>query len=120
MDVALQSAHNLLNFFDSRRTGSLGCSDILRFGSVGVFESIKSGIALNAAVRTDLDRAEEILLQEPAAMRSKYLGTAAIWTRPLGLGTHIRRFQVDSDSRRKDARELSGLAIQCLMYPDHL
>jgi hypothetical protein len=37
-----------------------------------VFEPIKSGIALNAAVRTDLDCAEEILLQEPAAMRSKY------------------------------------------------
>jgi hypothetical protein len=50
-----------------------------------VFEPIKSGIALNAAVRTNLDCAEEILLKEPAAMRSKYLGTAAIWTRPLGL-----------------------------------
>ena len=89
---------------------SLGRSDILRFGSVGVFEPIKSGIALDAAVRTDLDCAEEILLQEPAAMRSKYLGTAAIWTRPLGLRTHISRFQqVDSDSCRKDARELSEL-----------
>ena len=58
MDVALQSAHNLLNFFDSRRTGSLGCSDILPFGAVGVVAPIKSAIAITAAERTDTDCAE--------------------------------------------------------------
>jgi len=41
---------------------------ILRCGAAGVFEPIKSGFAIKAAERTDSDSAEEILLQEPAAM----------------------------------------------------
>jgi hypothetical protein len=49
-------------FFDRMSTRSLGRFGILRFGGAGVFESIESGIAINAAERTDLDCAEKILL----------------------------------------------------------
>jgi len=71
------------------RTGSLGRSDILRCGAVGVFEPIESSIAINAAERTDSDCAEKILLDSAAPMRPKYLGTIAIRTGPFGIELHF-------------------------------
>ena len=57
-----------------------------------MFEPIESGIAINAAERTDSDCAEEILLHGAAPMRPKYLGTPAMWTRPFGVRAHNQWF----------------------------
>jgi hypothetical protein len=59
-----------------------------------VFEPIESGIAIDAAVRTESDRAEEILLHGAAPMRPKYLGTTAIWTGAFGVRTHDHSLQM--------------------------
>ena len=50
------------------RYRSLRRSDTLRFGGARVFEPIESGIAINAAERTDSDCAEEILLDDATSM----------------------------------------------------
>jgi hypothetical protein len=64
-----QSAQSVIRFFFERMsTRSLGRFDILRFGGAGVFESIESGIAINAAERTDSDCAEKILLYDATPM----------------------------------------------------
>ena len=56
----------MIRFFPrNRSTRSLGRSHILRFGAVGVLEPMESGIATNAAERTDSDYAKEIPLQVP-------------------------------------------------------
>ena len=69
MEWLWQSAQSVIRFFPRERsTRSLGRSDILRFGAVGVLEPIESGIAINAAERTDSDCAEEILLHDAAPM----------------------------------------------------
>jgi hypothetical protein len=60
-----QSAYSVIK---DQRTGSLGRFDILRFGTVGVFETIESGIAITAADRTDSDYGEEIPLHGAASM----------------------------------------------------
>jgi hypothetical protein len=87
------SAQSVIRFFPrDRRTGSLGRFDIPRGGAFGVFPPIESGIAINAAERTDSDCAEEISLHGAAAMRSKYLGTTAMWTGPFGVRAHTSRF----------------------------
>ena len=54
--------HCKIGIYDSSkdsRTGSLGRSDALLCGAVGVFEPIESSIAINAAERTDSDCAEK-------------------------------------------------------------
>ena len=57
-----------------------------------MFEPIESGIAIDAAKRTDSDRAEKISLHGAAPMRSKYLGTTAMGTRPFGVRAHNQSF----------------------------
>jgi hypothetical protein len=52
-------------------SGSLGRSDILRCRAVGISAPIESGIAINAADRTDSDCAQKIPFHGPAAMRPK-------------------------------------------------
>src|SRR5579862_2935047 len=75
-----------------RIAGSLGRSYILRCRAVGISAPIESGIAINAAERTDSDCAQEIPLRGPATMRSKYLGTPAIGTGPFGVRAHNQSF----------------------------
>jgi hypothetical protein len=75
-------------FFEERTTGSLGRSDILRCRAVGFSAPIESGIAINAAERTDSDWTEEIPLHGVTPMRPKYLGTTAMWTVPFGVNLH--------------------------------
>jgi hypothetical protein len=77
--LALSSSHRV------RDLRSLGRSDILRCRAVGISASKESGIAINAAERTDSECAQQIPLRGPAAMRSKYLGTPrnrdrAVWS----------------------------------------
>ena len=74
------------------RTVSLGRFDILRRAAVGVAAPIESGIAINAAERTDSDSAQEIPFHGPAAMRPKHFGTPAIRTGPFGVRVHISRY----------------------------
>jgi hypothetical protein len=75
--------------FDYASIGALGRSDILRSGSVRVFDPIKSGIAVDAAKRTDSDCAEKILLHGAVAMRPKYLRAATMWTESFGVSLHF-------------------------------
>ena len=55
---------------------------------VGAVEPIESGVAINAAERTDSDWTEEIPLHGATPMRPEYLGTTAMWTGPVGVGLH--------------------------------
>jgi hypothetical protein len=84
-----QSALSVSRFLPrGLKTASLGRPDILRCRAVGISASIESGIAINAAERTDLNCAEKIPLQCVAPMRPKYLRTTAMWTGPVGGGLH--------------------------------
>ena len=71
-----------------RLVGSLGRSHILRRRVVGIPAPVESGIAINAAERTNSDCAQEMPFHWPAAMRPKYLRTTAMWTGPVGGGLH--------------------------------
>ena len=65
----------------------------------------------------------------PPAVRSKYLGTPAIWTRPVGVRAHNQSFLLGSLKSRTDKLGLIGIraavsylrrtyaAIRFLMYP---
>jgi hypothetical protein len=85
-----QSALSVIRFLPrGLKTGSLGRSHILRRRAVGIPAPIESGIAINAAERTDSDCAQEIPLHiGPSAMRPKHLGTTAVWTVPFGVNLH--------------------------------
>jgi hypothetical protein len=77
---------------------------------------IESGVAINAAERTDSDCAQEIPLHRPAAMRPKHFGTPAIRTGPFGVRAHISRSVIYS---LKSCTDKSGLiairaAVSCL------
>ena len=87
-----QAAQSVIRFFPRLKNWSLGRFDILRRAAVGVAAPIESGIAINAAERADSDCAQEIPLHGPPAVRSKYLGTPAIWTRPFGVRAHNQSF----------------------------
>ena len=50
-----------------------------------MLDPIKSGIAINAAERTDSDCAEKIPFQYVTPMRPIYLGTTAAWTESFGV-----------------------------------
>ena len=53
-----------------------------------MLEPKETGIAINAAERTNSDCAQEIPLHGSPAMRPKYLGTTAMWTVPFGVNHH--------------------------------
>jgi hypothetical protein len=82
----------MIRFFRKTKGRSLGRSHILRCRAVGIFAPIESGIAIDAAERTDSDCAQEIPLLGPAAMRPKYLGTPAARTGVFGVRAHISRY----------------------------
>jgi hypothetical protein len=84
-----QSALSVIRFSSERLVGSSGRSDILRCRAVGISEPVESSIAINAAERTESNCAQEMPFHWPAAMRPKYLGTPATWTRPFGVRAHI-------------------------------
>jgi hypothetical protein len=85
-----QSALSVIKFLPRDwRNASLCCSHILRCRGVGISEPIESGIAIDAAKRTDSDCAEKILLHGTVPMRPKYLRTAAMWTKSFGVRLHF-------------------------------
>ena len=51
-------------------------------------KTIESSIAIKAAERSDSDGAEEMPLHGAVPMRSKYFGTATMWTELFGVRLH--------------------------------
>jgi hypothetical protein len=105
-----------------RRTVSLGRTDILRCGAVGVFEPIESAIAINAAERTASDCAEEKSrtifrrLEEWVSQNVKYAilidETLTSSDRP---GRQVIQVRARHHSLRRN-RCTSGFAFACGLY----
>jgi len=62
---------------------------IPRLGAMGAVELTETGIAINAAERTDSDCAEKIPLDSAAPMRPKHVGTIAPFAMRLVLQTEV-------------------------------
>jgi hypothetical protein len=56
---------------------------------VRALKTEETGIAVDAAKRTDSDCAEKILLHSAVAMRPKYLRAATMWTESFGVSLHF-------------------------------
>jgi hypothetical protein len=62
-------------------------------------EPVETGLALDAPVGTHPDHAEKVFLKRAAAVGTKNLGAAAVWTRPLDVQLHSQNFFLPSWSR---------------------